>query len=138
MKKPERTLTSYLELEREKKREQRAMVSCRPVQEGLQALMKNLAPTRSQSKKTGIQKVREVWIDAVGVEIARLSTPVRYREGVLTVTVAAAPLASELQAFGEKVLVGELAERGLEGIHTIRFQTGDRPQGRSTGEGHES
>jgi len=136
--KPDLPLTSYLELEREKKREQRAMMSCRPVQEGLQALIKNLAPTRGQNKKTGIQRVREVWTDAVGVEIARLSTPVRYREGVLTVTVAAAPLASELQVFGEKTLVGELAERGLEGIHTIRFQTGDRPQGQSTGEGHES
>jgi len=138
LKKQERPLTSYLELERQKKREQRAMASCRPVQEGLQELIKKLAPTRGRNPKTGIQKVREVWTDAVGVEIARLSTPVRYREGVLTVTVVAAPLASELQAFGEKVLVGELAERGLEGIHTIRFQTGDRPQGQSTGEGHES
>lgn len=100
--------------------------------------MKKLAPARGKNPTTGIQQIREVWTDAVGMEIARLSTPVRYREGILTVTVAATPLAAELQAFGEQALISDLAQRGLEGIHTIRFQTGDQPQGRATGEGYAS
>ena len=47
------------------------------------------------------------------------------------------PLASELQSFGEQALVADLAENGLDGIHSIRFETG-RPDGAARGEGYQS
>lgn len=130
------SLPSYQELERQKAHDRLVEASCHSVSDVVSNLLKRLAPTRSRNPQGRIEEIRDVWKEAVGNEIARRTTPSRYREGVLTVTVDTAPLASELQSFGEQALIGDLSQRGLDGLHTIRFQTGDRPDGRAAGEGH--
>lgn len=138
MKKPLEPLTRYHELEQEKEREKRAAARCRPVRVGLDAILKKLLPSRGSDPMNQIQQAREIWREAAGDEIARHSTPTRWREGVLTVMVDAAPLTSQLQSFSGQALVGDLVGLGLEGLHTIRFQTGTRPEGPAPGEGRET
>ena len=138
MKKPLEPLTRYHELEQEKEREKQAAARCRPVKVGLDAILKKLLPSRGSDPMNQIQQAREIWREAAGEEIARHSTPTRWREGVLTVVVDAAPLTSQLQSFSGQALVGDLIGLGLEGLHTIRFQTGNRPNGLAPGEGRET
>lgn len=129
--------TRFLELEREKKLREKEIASSTPLARSVKAVLGRLAPAKNKDPLAKLQEVRELWRGVVGVEIARRSTPERWREGVLTVAVDTAPLASELQNFGEQTLVAELAKLGLEGIHTIRFKTG-RSNRLAGGEGCES
>jgi len=105
--------------------------------QGVEAVLGKIAPTKTRDPQAKLQEVRELWVKVVGREIARRTTPQRWREGVLTVVVDTTPLASELQSFGEQALVADLAENGLDGIHSIRFETG-RPDGAARGEGYQS
>ena len=134
MKSPLGSPVSFLELEREKKRQERDETSSRPLARSVEAVLGKLAPTKNKEPLVKLQEVRELWRTVVGREIARRSSPERWREGVLTVAVDTAPLASELQNFGEQALVADLAKIGREGIHSIRFQTGRR-RGAAGGEG---
>lgn len=127
----------FLELEMEKKRREKDAASARPLANSVKTVLQRVAPTKGRDPLGKIQQVRDMWHQAVGAEIAQRSTPERWREGVLTVVVDTAPLTSELQCFGEQALVADLAKMGLEGIHSIRFETG-RPGGATRGEGCES
>lgn len=101
-------------------------------------VLKELAPTRSKDLLGGIQQIRGIWEQVVGQEIGKLTQPQRYKGGVLIVAVQAAPLAAELQSFDERVLVERLAGMGLEGVHSIRFQTGGLSDAAAGGEGCEN
>ncbi len=132
-----RSPVRFLELEREKRRKERDKASSRPLAHGVEVVLGKIAPAKSRDPLSKLQEVRELWVKIVGREIARRTEPQRWREGVLTVAVDTTPLASELQSFGEQALVADLAESGLDGIHSIRFETG-HPRGVARGEGYQS
>ena len=138
MKGPEIPSVRFLELEREKAAREKVAASARPLWHSGEMVLKGLAPARGKDPLGEIHQVREIWKQVVGEEISKLTHPQRYREGVLIVGVQAAPLASELQAFGERALVGRLAEMGLEGVHSIRFQVGRGTGANAGGEGCEN
>ncbi|MGE4618654.1 MAG: DciA family protein [Planctomycetota bacterium] len=100
--------------------------------------MQKLAPAKGSAPLDKIQQVRDLWEITVGKEIAQRSVPKTWREGVLTVMVDSAPLAAELQSFGESALITTLVEGGLQGLHSIRFQSGKDTTGVAAREGCEN
>ncbi|MDC3251703.1 MAG: DUF721 domain-containing protein [Planctomycetota bacterium] len=114
----------YLELEQEERRLERERTSLRPLSETVKKLLKKYAPSHSSDAVDGIQGVRKLWRQVVGVEISQHTLPVRWKEGVLTVNVDSNPLATELKAFGERAIIENLREQGLDNVHTIHFRNG--------------
>ena len=114
----------YLELEQEERRLERERTSLRPLSETVKKLLKKYAPSHSSDAVDGIQGVRKLWRQVVGVEISQHTLPVRWKEGVLTVNVDSNPLATELKSFGERAIVENLREQGLDNVHTIHFRNG--------------
>ena len=114
----------YLELEQEERRLERARTSLRPLSETVKKLLKKYAPSHSSDAVDGIQGVRKLWRQVVGVEISQHTLPVRWKEGVLTVNVDSNPLATELKSFGERAIIENLREQGLDNVHTIHFRNG--------------
>ena len=114
----------YLELEQEERRLERERTSLRPLSETVKKLLKKYAPSHSSDAVDGIQGVRKLWRQVVGVEISQHTLPVRWKEGVLTVTVDSNPLATELKACGERAIIENLREQGLDNVHTIHFRNG--------------
>ena len=114
----------YLELEQEERRLARERTSLRPVSETVKKLLKKYAPSHSSDAVDGIQGVRKLWRQVVGVEISQHTLPVRWKEGVLTVNVDSNPLATELKSFGERAIIENLREQGLDNVHTIHFRNG--------------
>lgn len=138
MKGPHISPPRFLELEIEKARRKKEDARARPVWQSVEMVLKELVPTRSKDPLGGIQQIRGIWEQVVGQEIGKLTQPQRYKGGVLIVAVQAAPLAAELQSFDERMLVERLAGMGLEGVHSIRFQTGGLPDAAAGGEGCEN
>ena len=114
----------YLELEQEERRLEREGTSLRPLSETVKKLLKKYAPSHSSDAVDGIQGVRKLWRQVVGVEISQHTLPVRWKEGVLTVNVDSNPLATELKSFGERAIIENLREQGLDNVHTIHFRNG--------------
>ncbi|NCF55526.1 MAG: DUF721 domain-containing protein [Planctomycetia bacterium] len=114
----------YLELEQEERRLERERTSLRPLSETVKKLLKKYAPSHSSDAVDGIQGVRKLWRQVVGVEISQHTLPVRWKEGVLTVNVDSNPLATELKSFGERAIIENLREQGLDNVHTIHFRNG--------------
>lgn len=114
----------YLELEQEERRLERERTSLRPLSETVKKLLKKYAPSHSSDAVDGIQGVRKLWRQVVGVEIFQHTLPVRWKEGVLTVNVDSNPLATELKSFGERAIIENLREQGLDNVHTIHFRNG--------------
>ena len=90
----------------------------RPLSDALQRLTGALAPAST------LARVQEVWDDAVGPAIAEAARPTRERDGVLTVTCAAAVWAQELDLMAEVVLARLNAAIGVEQIRELRCRTG--------------
>ena len=114
----------YLELEQEERRLERERTSLRPLSETVKKLLKKYAPSHSSDAVDGIQGVRKLWRQVVGVEISQHTLPVRWKEGALTVNVDSNPLATELKSFGERAIIENLREQGLDNVHTIHFRNG--------------
>ena len=114
----------YLELEQEERRLERERTSLRPLSETVKKLLKKYAPSHSSDAVDGIQGVRKLRRQVVGVEISQHTLPVRWKEGVLTVNVDSNPLATELKSFGERAIIENLREQGLDNVHTIHFRNG--------------
>ena len=114
----------YLELEQEERRLERERTSLRPLSETVKKLLKKYAPSHSSDAVDGIQGVRKLWRQVVGVEISQHTLPVRWKEGVLTVNVDSNPLATELKSFGERAIIENLREQGLDNVHTIHVRNG--------------
>ena len=90
----------------------------RPLSAALQGLTRSLAPA------TTLARVQEIWEPTAGAAIAAAARPTAERDGVLTVTCAAAVWAQELD-----LLAGELIPRlnavlGAEAIRELRCRTG--------------
>ncbi|HIA27843.1 MAG TPA: DUF721 domain-containing protein [Planctomycetes bacterium] len=94
-----------------------------------QALLKEYAPARGARPHERLVKVEKIWREVVGEGIAKQSEVISYKRGVLKVLVVSTPLAAELTNFARQMLLEELASRGLEGIHDIKFKASDRPVG---------
>ncbi len=92
-------------------------VAPRPLVSALEALTATLAPAST------LARVQEVWERTAGPAIADCAHPTAERDGVLTVTCAAAVWAQEL-SFMEGELIPRLnAALGGERIHELRCRT---------------
>ncbi len=95
------------------------------------SLLRELAPVvardraaRDRGMGDRLDAIEEIWIRAVGEEIAAHARPGRFRGGVLTVEVDSAPLAAELESFAREHLREALEREGLEGLCELKFRTG--------------
>jgi predicted nucleic acid-binding Zn ribbon protein len=90
----------------------------RPLSDALDRLTGALAPVST------LARVQEVWDGTVGPAIAEAARPTGERDGVLTVTCAAAVWAQELNLMAEVVLARLNAALGIESIRELRCRTG--------------
>ncbi len=90
----------------------------RPLSDALERLTGALAPAST------LARVQEVWDGAVGPAIAEAARPTGERDGVLTVTCAAAVWAQELNLMAEVVLTRLNAAMGVEQVRELRCRTG--------------
>ena len=82
-------------------------------------------PDVSRAASRGERRLEElagIWARAVGEEIAGISTPIRYRGGVLTIEIDSAPLAAELGTFARDHLRTALAAEGLPELCDLKFK----------------
>ncbi len=105
------------------------------VGELLRDLLRELKPTVQGDPPQSLERLHQIWTAAVGEELARLCHVIRYRGGVMTVEVNSAPLISELGGFARESLIEELAARGMEGVHDLRFKVGRAPSPQRGAEG---
>jgi len=117
-------LTSYIDL-KEKSRLPRRLTH------EIKRILKEFAPARGSRPHQRLAEIEKVWRQVVGEGIANKSQVSSYKRGVLMVQVESTPLAAELANFARQTLLKELASRGLEGIHDIKFKTAARPAGGS-------
>jgi predicted nucleic acid-binding Zn ribbon protein len=73
---------------------------------------------------TTLARVQEVWERTVGPAVAADTRPTRERDGVLTVTCAAAVWAQELDLMAGELLPRLNAALGAEAIRELRCRTG--------------
>jgi predicted nucleic acid-binding Zn ribbon protein len=90
----------------------------RPLAAALSQLTGALAPAST------LARVQQVWEGAVGGAIAASARPTAEREGVLTVTCAAAVWAQELDLMAGSLIPLLNAAMGGEGIRELRCRTG--------------
>ncbi len=90
----------------------------RPLATALEQLNDTLAPAST------LARVQEVWEGAVGPAVAASARPTAEREGVLTVTCAAAVWAQELDLMADAVLTGLNDALGAECVRELRCRTG--------------
>jgi len=88
--------------------------SPRPVAEALGALLARLAPAST------LAAVQEVWLVAVGEQVAAHATPVREHAGVLTVTCVEAVWAQELDLMGPELVEQINAAIGRPALSSLR------------------
>jgi predicted nucleic acid-binding Zn ribbon protein len=93
-------------------------IAPRPLSTALQALTTTLAPA------TTLARVQEVWDRAVGPAIASAARPTGERNGILTVTCAAAVWAQELDLMAGELVLNLNAALGEEAIRELRCRTG--------------
>ena len=94
------------------------------LKELIHGLLKELAPTIQKDPYENLGRLQQIWKSVVGAELASLTHVLRYRGGVMTVAVSSGPLKSELDGFARAGLLQELALRGLQGIHNLKFRVG--------------
>ncbi len=90
----------------------------RPIALALEGLTSKLAPT------TTLARVQEVWESTGGPAIAAAARPTAERDGVLTVTCAAAVWAQELDLMAAELIPRLNAALGAEAIRELRCRTG--------------
>ena len=84
----------------------------------LQGLTRTLAPA------TTLARVQEIWESAAGQAVANAARPTAERDGVLTVTCAAAVWAQELDLMAEELTARLNSALGGEAIRELRCRTG--------------
>ncbi|HYM54829.1 MAG TPA: DUF721 domain-containing protein [Solirubrobacteraceae bacterium] len=90
----------------------------RPLSAALEGLTATLAPAST------LARVQQVWEAAAGPAIATAASPTGERDGVLTVTCAAAVWAQELDLMACELLPRINAALGCEAIRELRCRTG--------------
>jgi predicted nucleic acid-binding Zn ribbon protein len=90
----------------------------RPLTLALSQLTGALAPAST------LARVQEVWEGAVGPAIAASARPTAERDGVLTVTCAAAVWAQELDLMAGALIPQLNAALGGDGVRELRCRTG--------------
>jgi predicted nucleic acid-binding Zn ribbon protein len=80
--------------------------------------------TASIAPATTLARVQEVWDRAAGSAIAASARPTAEREGVLTVTCAAAVWAQELDLMASQLIPRINDALGAEAIRELRCRTG--------------
>ena len=90
----------------------------RPLSAALGALTGTLAPAST------LARVQEVWERVAGPAIAASACPTAERDGILTVTCAAAVWAQELDLMASELIVRLNAALNADSIHALRCRTG--------------
>jgi predicted nucleic acid-binding Zn ribbon protein len=90
----------------------------RPLSAALDALTGTLAPAST------LARVQEVWERAAGPAIAAAARPTAEREGVLTVTCAAAVWAQELDLMASELIARLNTALDADSIRALRCRTG--------------
>jgi predicted nucleic acid-binding Zn ribbon protein len=90
----------------------------RPLAAALAQLTGALAPA------SPLARVQEVWESAVGPAVAASARPTAERDGVLTVTCAAAVWAQELDLMAAELIPRLNAALGVDGVRELRCRTG--------------
>jgi predicted nucleic acid-binding Zn ribbon protein len=93
-------------------------IAPRPLSTALQALTTTLAPA------TTLAHVQEIWENAAGGAIAAAARPTAERDGVLTVTCAAAVWAQELDLMSDDLILRLNDALGEQTIRELRCRTG--------------
>jgi len=93
-------------------------IAPRPLSTALQALTRTLAPA------TTLAHVQEIWENAAGAAIAAAARPTAERNGVLTVTCAAAVWAQELDLRSDDLILRLNDALGEQTIRELRCRTG--------------
>jgi predicted nucleic acid-binding Zn ribbon protein len=93
-------------------------IAPRPISTALGALTATLAPA------TTLARVQEIWEGAAGPAIAAAASPTAERDGILTVTCAAAVWAQELDLMAGELIPNLNAALGEQAIHELRCRTG--------------
>jgi predicted nucleic acid-binding Zn ribbon protein len=93
-------------------------IAPRPLSTALQALTTTLAPA------TTLAHVQEIWENAAGGAIAAAARPTAERDGVLTVTCAAAVWAQELNLMSSDLILRLNDALGEQAIRELRCRTG--------------
>jgi predicted nucleic acid-binding Zn ribbon protein len=93
-------------------------IAPRPLSTALEALTATLAPA------TTLARVQEIWERSTGPAIAAAARPTAERDGVLTVTCAAAVWAQELDLMAGELVLNLNAALGEEAIRELRCRTG--------------
>jgi predicted nucleic acid-binding Zn ribbon protein len=93
-------------------------IAPRPLSTALQALTTTLAPA------TTLARVQEIWEVAAGPAIAAAAAPTAERDGILTVTCAAAVWAQELDLMAGELIPNLNAALGEQAIRELRCRTG--------------
>ena len=93
-------------------------IAPRPISSALGALTATLAPA------TTLARVQEIWEGAVGPAIAAEASPTAERDGILTVTCAAAVWAQELDLMAGELIPNLNAALGEQAIRELRCRTG--------------
>jgi predicted nucleic acid-binding Zn ribbon protein len=90
----------------------------RSLSAALEGLTHALAPA------TTLARVQEVWERVAGPAVAAAAWPTAERDGVLTVSCAAAVWAQELDLMAGELIPRLNAALGAEAIHELRCRTG--------------
>ena len=93
-------------------------IAPRPISSALGALTATLAPA------TTLARAQEIWEGAVGPAIAAEASPTAERDGILTVTCAAAVWAQELDLMAGELVQSLNAALGEDAIRELRCRTG--------------
>jgi predicted nucleic acid-binding Zn ribbon protein len=93
-------------------------IAPRPLSTALEALTATLAPS------TTLARVQEIWERAAGPAVAAAARPTAERDGVLTLTCAAAVWAQELNLMSDELLLSLNGALGPETIRELRCRTG--------------
>jgi predicted nucleic acid-binding Zn ribbon protein len=93
-------------------------IAPRPISTALGALTATLAPA------TTLARVQEIWERAAGPAIAAAASPTAERNGILTVTCAAAVWAQELDLMAGELIPNLNTALGEQAIRELRCRTG--------------
>jgi predicted nucleic acid-binding Zn ribbon protein len=93
-------------------------IAPRPLSTAIGALTATLAPA------TTLARVQEIWERSTGPAIAAEASPTAERDGVLTVTCAAAVWAQELDLMASELIPNLNAALGEQAIRELRCRTG--------------
>jgi predicted nucleic acid-binding Zn ribbon protein len=93
-------------------------IAPRPISTALGALTATLAPA------TTLARVQEIWEGTAGPAIAAAASPTAERDGILTLTCAAAVWAQELDLMAGELIPNLNAALGEQAIRELRCRTG--------------